>query len=62
MIHLFNVSSSSKEKQTGAVVVAAKELIGVASDPFKIPVDIIVTTSGRECAHLVSRSRWIDMY
>jgi hypothetical protein len=34
-IRLFHVSSSSKEKLIGAVVVAAKELINVTSDPIR---------------------------
>jgi hypothetical protein len=35
VIRLFHVNSSSKEKQLGDVVVAAKELITVASDPIR---------------------------
>jgi hypothetical protein len=34
-IRLFHISSSSKEKPLGAVVVSAKELIAVGSDPIR---------------------------
>jgi hypothetical protein len=35
VIRLFHIDSSSKEKPLGAVIVAAKELVTVSSDPIR---------------------------